>query len=149
MAQTSVESRRTLIFCCLDLGYVTHAMRAGVCDVLRARLGDAFDEAALVLTCTHTHSGPGGCTHDALYNVVTPGFVSAHLEAVVAAAVASILEARRAAAPTEVGLVRGVFDSDTAVAWNRSISAYNRNPDVTPRDAQALREWDIMRKAMA
>ncbi len=127
------ERRHAWVFCCLDLGYVTHAMRAGVCDVLCARMGDAFDDAALVLTCTHTHSGPGGCTHDALYNVVTPGFVSAHLEAVIAAAAAAILEARAAAAPTELGLARGTFDGGTAVAWNRSLSAYNRNPDVTPR----------------
>jgi neutral ceramidase len=127
------DGERALIFCCLDLGYVTHAMRAGICDALRAHLGDAFDEAALVLTCTHTHSGPGGCTHDALYNVVTPGFVSSHLEAVIAAAVSSILAARQSAAPTEIGLARGAFDDGTAVAWNRSLGAYNRNPDVTPR----------------
>jgi neutral ceramidase len=127
------DGHRALMFCCLDLGYVTHAMRAGVADALRARLGDAFDDAALVLTCTHTHSGPGGCTHDALYNVVTPGFVSAHLDAVIAAGVASILEARERAAPTELGLARSTFDEGTAVAWNRSLSAYNRNPDVTPR----------------
>lgn len=127
------DAGRALIFCCLDLGYVTHAMRAGACATLRERLGDAFDEAGFVLTCTHTHSGPGGCTHDALYNVVTPGFVPAHLEAVVAATVAAVLEARETAAPTELGLVRGDLDERVSVAWNRSLDAYNRNPDVTRR----------------
>lgn len=39
-----------LYFCCLDLGYVTHAMREGVCAELGRRLGAGFDEAALVLT---------------------------------------------------------------------------------------------------
>ena len=127
------EAGRALILCCLDLGYVTHAMRAGACEALRVRLADAFDESGFVLTCTHTHSGPGGCTHDAMYNVVTPGFVPAHLEAVVAATVAAVVEAHHTAAPTEVGLVGGAFDDGVPVAWNRSLRAYHRNPDVTPR----------------
>jgi len=127
------DAGRALTFCCLDLGYVTHAMRAGVCDVLRQRLGDAFDDAGFVLACTHTHSGPGGCTHDVMYNVVTPGFVSAHLEAVVTAAAAAVLEARESARPTELGLAQGSIDAHVRVAWNRSLRAYNRNPEVTPR----------------
>ena len=73
---------RALFFCCLDLGYVTHAMREGVLETLRHALGNDLDESGLVLTCTHTHSGPGGCAHEALYNVVTPGFVPEHLEKV-------------------------------------------------------------------
>jgi neutral ceramidase len=127
------EAGRALDFCCLDLGYVTHAMRDGACAALRARLGDAFDEAAFVLTCTHTHSGPGGCTHDVMYNVVTPGFVTAHLDAVVAATVAAVLDARRTAAPTELDVTEGILDDGVPVAWNRALRAYNRNSDVTPR----------------
>ncbi|MCC2657121.1 MAG: ceramidase [Panacagrimonas sp.] len=127
------EQGKTVDFCCLDLGYVTHAMRAGVCARLQSTLGEAFDAAALVLTCTHTHSGPGGCTHDVLYNVVTPGFVPAHLEAVIATTVEAILAARAHAAPTSLSLSRGDFDANVPVAWNRSLRAYNRNPDVRPR----------------
>lgn len=124
---------RTLIFCCLDLGYVTHAMRGGVDAVLRREMGTDYDDAALVLTCTHTHSGPGGCSHDVLYNLVTPGFVPEHLAAVVEAAAAAILTAWRDAAPAQLGLVAGAFDPAVPVAWNRSLRAYNRNPEVQPR----------------
>jgi neutral ceramidase len=127
------EQDRALLFCCLDLGCVTQAMRAGVVAALRAQLGDGFDEATLVLTATHTHSGPGGCAHEALYNMPTPGFVPAHLEKVVAASVAALLAARASAAPTEVGLAQGRFGDEVPVAWNRSIAAWNRNPDVTRR----------------
>ena len=45
-------SGHALIFCCLDLGYVTHVMRAGVCRQLRQEMGEAFREDAFVLTCT-------------------------------------------------------------------------------------------------
>lgn len=122
-----------LWFCCLDLGYVTHAMREGVCARLREQEGKAFDEARLVLTCTHTHSGPGGCTHDVLYNLVTPGFQPEHLERVVAAACNALLAARKTATPANLDLHQGLLGEEEPVAWNRALAAYNRNPDVTPQ----------------
>lgn len=124
---------QNLIFCCLDLGYVTHAMRTGIVAALREHMGDALNEASLVLTCTHTHSGPGGCTHDVMYSIVTPGFVPEHVERIVEAAVGAIVQAWRSAAPTELGLAQGAFEDAVPVAWNRSLKAYNRNPDVAPR----------------
>ncbi|MGH8460717.1 MAG: neutral/alkaline non-lysosomal ceramidase N-terminal domain-containing protein [Stenotrophobium sp.] len=127
------DNQQSVIFCCLDLGYITHAMRAGVCEQLREHMGAAFNEASLVLTCTHTHSGPGGCTHDVLYNVVTPGFVQDNLEKIIEAAVAAILAAWQSAAPAELGLAEAAFDDTVPVAWNRSLRAYNRNPEVTRR----------------
>ncbi|MDO8415337.1 MAG: neutral/alkaline non-lysosomal ceramidase N-terminal domain-containing protein [Agitococcus sp.] len=123
-----------LIFCCLDLGYITYAMRSAVVEILTQRLGQSFDESSLVLTCTHTHSGPGGCSHDALYNVVTPGFVSDNLQQIVNASVEAILAAQQSAAPTELKLASGRFANDVPVAWNRSLHAYNQNPDVVPQD---------------
>lgn len=121
---------RSLIFACLDLGYVTYAMRTGICERLQHAMGETFRPETLVLTCTHTHSGPGGCTHDAFYNVVTPGFVPEHLEKVVSAASEAILAARQSAAPTELSLHLDQFANHTPIAWNRSLKAWNRNPDV-------------------
>lgn len=123
-----------LIFCCLDLGYITYAMRSAVVEILTQRLGQSFDESFLVLTCTHTHSGPGGCSHDALYNVVTPGFVSDNLQQIVNASVEAILAAQHSAAPTDLELASGRFANDVPVAWNRSLHAYNQNPDIVPQD---------------
>lgn len=122
-----------VIFCCLDMGYVTYAIREAICKKLHELLAEEFREEALILTCTHTHSGPGGCTHDALYNVVTPGFVPENIEHITNASVAAILIARKTAAPTALALSRGRIDDPIEVAWNRSLKAYNRNPDVTRR----------------
>lgn len=127
------DGTRRLIVCCADLGSISHAVREGVCTALRERLGAEFDEAWLVLTCTHTHSGPGGCSQEALYNVVTPGFVPADHGAVVAAIRDAILAAWHGTAPTEVRRYRAPFAEPVAVAWNRSLRAYNRNPDVVRR----------------
>lgn len=127
------DGARRLLFCCADLGSISHAVREAVCEVLRAAMGADFDEAALVLACTHTHSGPGGCAHEALYNVVTPGFVTPDFRAVVAAIGEAILAAWRAAAPTEIRRYQAAFADAVPVAWNRSLRAYNRNPDVVRR----------------
>ena len=126
------DTGATIYFCCLDLGYISHAVRDGVVADLKARIA-GFDEAQLVVTCTHTHSGPGGCSHEALFNVVTPGFNTKHFSAVVTAAVMAIENAARALAPTELELHEGRFDDRTEVAWNRAVHAYNLNPEVVKR----------------
>ncbi len=121
-----------LIFCCLDLGYITHAMREGVIAELQAGMPGELDADRLVLTCTHTHSGPGGCSHDIMYNLVTPGFAPDYLAAIVTAASGAILASWRTLGPASLALGDGGFNEDVEVAWNRSLAAYRRNTDAAP-----------------
>ncbi|MCH7336091.1 neutral/alkaline non-lysosomal ceramidase N-terminal domain-containing protein [Acinetobacter sp. NIPH 2699] len=125
------DQQNRLIFCCLDLGCITHAMRSQSVAQLQAILGQQFDENQLVLMATHTHSGPGGCAYEALYNMPTPGFVPEHLSAIVDAILLSIQTAIKQEQETEIFLTTQNFADDIPVAWNRSIKAYNRNPEVT------------------
>ncbi|AVZ86141.1 neutral/alkaline non-lysosomal ceramidase N-terminal domain-containing protein [Acinetobacter sp. WCHA45] len=127
------QQQHRLIICCLDLGCITHAMRSQTVERLIETLGSAFDENQLVLMATHTHSGPGGCGYEALYNMPTPGFVPEHLTAIVEAIVLSIQNAIASEQDTEIFLGTQHFPEQTPVAWNRSIKAYNRNPEVQPR----------------
>lgn len=119
-----------LVFCCLDLGYVSWAMRSGLLAHLQETFDGAISGESLVLTCTHTHSGPGGCSHEALYNFVTPGFLPEHVEAIVTAAAQAISTAWSQRAATQVALQTGHLAAEIPVAWNRSLQAWNRNPDV-------------------
>ena len=130
------EQGNEIAFCCLDLGYITYAMRSTIIRQLQDTIGDSFNPERLVLTCTHTHSGPGGCTHDALYNVVTPGFVPDNLQQIVLATVEALLAARAHLQAVELSLAHAAFAETTAVAWNRSLDAYNRNPDVSKLNHQ-------------
>lgn len=127
------QQQHRLIICCLDLGCITHAMRSQTVERLIETLGSAFDENQLVLMATHTHSGPGGCGYEALYNMPTPGFVPEHLTAIVEAIVLSIQNAIASEQDTEIFLGTQHFPEQTPVAWNRSIKAYNLNPEVQPR----------------
>jgi len=49
---------------------------------------------------------------------------------VITAAVSAILQAWRSRAATMLGLAQGSFAEQVPVAWNRSLKAWNRNPDV-------------------
>lgn len=124
------DQDQRLIWCCLDTGYVTHAMRSACIEALGGLYGGQFNSNTFVLTCTHTHSGPGGCSQDILYNLVTPGFQPLHLKAVVDAALESIQTAWEDCKPCIVQLGTKTFCDHTPVAWNRALSAWNRNPDV-------------------
>lgn len=117
---------------CLDMAMVNHSIRSGVEAELQARLGASFRPEALILTCTHSHSTPGGCGYEAMYNFVTPGFAPGHLHAVIDAAAGAVVDARAEARPVDISIGSGDFPKHRHVAWNRSIRSYNRNPDVAP-----------------
>jgi len=62
----------------------------------------------------------------------TPGFVPEHLKAIVEALVQSIKNAIASEQDTEIFISTQHFPEQIPVAWNRSINAYNRNPEVKP-----------------
>jgi neutral ceramidase len=45
-----------IIFCCLDFGCITYAIRSVVVERLKQQLAEQFNEQHLVLMATHTHS---------------------------------------------------------------------------------------------
>lgn len=124
----------SVVICCIDMAMVNHSMRLGAKQRLEELLGGDFNDAGFILTCTHSHSTPGGCGYEALYNFVTPGFVPEHLEAVIDAVTEAVGEAWSTAAEADLSLVRTVFPPAEEVAWNRSVASYNRNPGVVRRE---------------
>ncbi len=137
------QGQPPLLLCCLDLGYVTGAIREALLLRLRPQMDEAWTPARLMLTCTHTHSGPGGCAHELIYNLVTPGYQEAHVEAIVHAAETSLRAALASAATAELVPAEALIDERVEVAWNRSMNAYRRNPE-TPAyaDEEAHRALD-------
>ncbi|NUP48686.1 MAG: alkaline ceramidase [Catenulispora sp.] len=113
--------RRLLLVVC-DLPLVFSSVTRAVVD----RLPPAYTEANVVITATHTHCGPGGYSHHAVYNSNTGGFRPQTFRAIVD----GILEAaRRAIAdlePSTLRLNRGEL-RDASV--NRARRAFDRNPD--------------------
>ncbi|RKG82268.1 alkaline ceramidase [Corallococcus exercitus] len=117
---------RRVAFVSADLGMVFQAVKQQVVERLRAKLGDTFSDDNVLLSATHTHSGPGGFSHYTLYNLTTFGFVPQNFEAIVSGITDSIVRANARLAEGSLRLASGDLRGASA---NRSPEAYLRNPE--------------------
>jgi len=129
-----VECPRTstrLAYVCADLGYISEHLRQSVLSLLSER-GVALGEHEVMLTATHTHSGPNGYSKYLFYRVTGPGF-SARVATILACGIVAAIERAIAAlTPARLRLSKASIPLTDAVAFNRSLAAYNLNADVEP-----------------
>lgn len=118
-------SGQHVAFVSAEIDFVTQAVHQEVLRRLAARYGNRYTAANLVLTATHTHSGPGGFSHYLLYNLTTLGFESKTFEAIVAGIVRSVAAADADLAPGTVKIATGTL---AGANTNRSLEAFRRNP---------------------
>jgi neutral ceramidase len=116
-----------------EICFITLAIKSAVMEGI-AHLG--FTEDAVMLTAQHTHSGPGGYSHFALYNMSIPGFVPEVFRVIVDGIMDAIQVAERQMRPAAIRRASGEFPLDRDVAFNRSLAAYNRNPEVREKVAE-------------
>jgi len=121
-------SAKRLILVCLDACAITEALRREVARRLREKHGIADDE--FILSATHTHSAPGGYSTYVFYELTGDGFHPGILDAYATGVAASVDRAMAALRPGQARFASGRFPLDVPVAFNRSIRAYNRNPEV-------------------
>ncbi len=108
-----------------EIDFVTQAVQVEVLKRLKARYGAAYTDQNVVLTATHTHSGPGGFDEYTLYNLTTLGFEAPVFEATVAGIVRAVDAAHADLAPGTVKIAEGTL---TGANVNRSIEPFNANP---------------------
>ncbi len=110
-----------------DLGQVFQAVKQEVIRVLREdpELGLFYDEKNVLISATHTHSGPGGYSHYDLYNLSLFGFVEQNFTAITSGIVESIRKAHGNIVPGRILIKEGRLE---ACGWNASRVAYDRNP---------------------
>ena len=118
-------SGRRMVFVNNDLGMVFQGVQQEVLRQLQARYGNLYRAENVILAATHTHSGPGGFSHYALYNFTTYGFNKRTFDAIVSGIVAAIDKAHRDLKPGSIAIGTGEL---TDASNNRSLPAYLRNP---------------------
>lgn len=109
-----------------DLGQIFGGVRSAVLQRLNRELPGVFTEKNLLISATHTHSGPGGFAHHALYNITTLGFNQQNFDSIVLGISQSIVKAYRQRTPGTLSIAEGTL---SGVQWNRSPDAYQRDPD--------------------
>eukprot|EP00088_Acartia_fossae_P019247 TRINITY_DN21220_c0_g1_i4.p1 TRINITY_DN21220_c0_g1~~TRINITY_DN21220_c0_g1_i4.p1 ORF type:complete len:687 (+),score=151.03 TRINITY_DN21220_c0_g1_i4:252-2063(+) len=85
-----------------------------------------YTEQNVVLSATHTHSGPAGYMQYVLFNVSNLGFLRQSLDALVDGIVDSIYRAHRMMVPAKIYLSTGTVEEANI---NRSPTSYEANPE--------------------
>ncbi|MFB6895601.1 neutral/alkaline ceramidase [Streptomyces hydrogenans] len=118
-------SGNRIAWCNTDQGLLPFAVFHEVLARLTATHGTTYTEQNVSLSATHTHSGPGGCTHDLAYNLSIGGFQQQNFDAVVSGIVEAIAAAHADLKPGTIILGRGEL---TDASVNRSRPAFELNP---------------------
>ena len=108
-----------------ELPLMLEGVTQAVLRELRLRYGDLYREDNVMLTATHTHSGPGGYGHHLLYNLTTNGFHAKTFDAIVDGILEAIERAHADVAPAELTLAHGELHN---ASINRSPTSFARNP---------------------
>ncbi len=116
---------KRMVFVNNDLGMVFQGVQQAVIRQLQAKYGALYGADNVILAATHTHSGAGGFSHYALYNMTTYGYNKRTFDAVVSGIVQAIDKAHRDLKPGSIAIGKGQL---TDASNNRSLPAYQRNP---------------------
>ncbi len=122
---------KKLVFVNADFCFSTSYLKARVVRQLALNHADlGFNNANIMITAQHTHSAAGGYTQHLAYNFTMPGFQEAVYLKYSDAIIEAIVKADHAKKPGHIKHHDGQFDKDAEVCFNRSVRAYNKNPEV-------------------
>ena len=119
-------TNKRVVIVSADIWGVTQAIKMDVVRRLKKEYGDElYNVDNVLLSGTHTHSGPGGYSHYALYNLTILGFDKQNFRCISRGMVESIKKAHNNLGPGKIFINRGELEE---CGWNRSPKAYQNNP---------------------
>ncbi len=125
-------------YVCADLNFISWALRRGALAALARDPARGLGPHNVMLTATHTHSAPGGCSQYLMFNAACFGFSPRVWSAVVDGLVAAIHAADDALEPATLRLGHAQIPLCEPVAFNRSLPAHRNNRDVLADDARSF-----------
>ncbi|XP_051472982.1 putative neutral ceramidase C isoform X2 [Apus apus] len=124
VADLDDDSRR-IVFVSADIGMVSQRLRLEVLEKLRSKYGALYRQDNVILSGTHTHSGPGGYFQYTLFWVTSKGLIRPTLNALVNGIVKSIAIAHQNMRRGRLFVNRGTVENSQI---NRSPFSYLENP---------------------
>jgi neutral ceramidase len=119
------DTGHRVAFVSTEVDFVTQAVQMDVLRRLQARYGTTYTDQNVVLTATHTHSGPGGFSEYTMWNLTTLGFEQATYDALVNGIMRAIEAADADLLPGTVKIAEGTLAGANV---NRSLAAFNVDP---------------------
>jgi neutral ceramidase len=142
--QENKSSGRSLTLVVADIWTCTLKLKR---EVLR-RLNQAspqqpprYTHANLLISGTHTHAAPGGYSEYFLYNLSIGGFEQGVFDKLASGIVQAVQSANLNASPGRLYVTEGQVD-DCGV--NRSLEAFQRNPEYNPADPGSWTDRDML-----
>jgi neutral ceramidase len=130
--ENTAEDR--LFFVQAEICMVFPEIKRELLDRLQRNYKDSiFRDDNIMLTGQHTHSAPAGFSHYPMYNFSVPGFRPHVFEAVVRAFYDAIVRSYENVQDAVLKFGYADFPDEEDVGFNRSLAAYNANPEVKKR----------------
>lgn len=119
-----VSGRRVAVVS-VDTGIIPQGVTQEVVRRLAARFGTLYTDKNVLISANHSHSGPGGYSHYAMYNLSMLGYDAINYTCVAEGIFQSIARAHANVTAGRILLETGELDD---CGWNRSPLAYDNNP---------------------
>jgi neutral ceramidase len=114
-----------------ELAFITPALKKGVLDKIKAETPEfKYNDSNLLITAQHTHCSPSGYSFHGLYNMSCPGFIPEIYNKLVNGITSAIVDAEKVKYKSAIYLGKDKFEDDIPVSFNRTVEAYNQNPEV-------------------
>ncbi|XP_055416244.1 neutral ceramidase [Bubalus kerabau] len=123
MAEPDGSNR--IVFVSIDIGMVSQRLRLEVLSRLKNKYGSLYRRDNVILSGTHTHSGPAGYFQYTTYVIASEGFSNRTFEYMVTGIVESIEIAHKNMKPGKIFINKGTVDG---AQINRSPTSYLWNP---------------------
>ena len=120
------DNNKRIVYVSAELLFITSPVSLGVLEKLEKTFGSLYTKDNVMLTATHTHSGPGGYCGYALYDFAIGGFDKQNYNVIVNGIYKSIVRAHHNLAPGKIRINQGELDG---ASKNRSKDAYKKNND--------------------
>ncbi|XP_069836426.1 putative neutral ceramidase C [Dendropsophus ebraccatus] len=120
------DKSKRVVFVSADIGMVSQRIRLEVMNKLKSKYGDLYGQDNVILSGTHTHSGPAGYFQYTIYRLTSKGFSREGTDAIVNGIVKSIDIAHAGMKRGRVFVNRGTLENSHI---NRSPTSYLRNPE--------------------
>ena len=114
-----------LVYVSAELGSIDHHITLDVVERLQKQFGKIYSLDNVIITATHTHSGPGGYWQSRTQTGLDGGLYPQHYEAIVSGITASVVKAHSDMQPGNIFISTGRV---TDAGVNRSAVAYLENP---------------------
>lgn len=124
------QTGNSFVHVIVELCFATIAIKEEATKRLQVKFPELqLSLAHVMIASQHTHSAPGGYTHYPFYNITIPGFRTDLFNQIAEGIVEAVTEAVQNLEPVQINLGSYDIPENQTVAFNRSMTAYLRNPE--------------------